>query len=134
MITDFGVARSYGGADNKNRMLVGTPTYMPPEQIVSNIVDGRADVYSAGVMLFEMLVGRLPYPPYDSAMKLLKIKLRLKDRLFMNKPSEINPALNSDLDDIILKAIAYEKNRRYASCDDFAKDIDEYIRHHHYSD
>lgn len=132
MITDFGVARSYGSNSDETRMLVGTPTYMPPEQIVSNLVDGRADVYAAGVMLFEMLVGQLPYPAYDSAMKLLKIKLRLKDRLFLKKPSELNHALDSDLDDIVFKAVAFEKEQRYATCGDFAKDIDAYIKQHHY--
>jgi serine/threonine protein kinase len=128
VITDFGVARSYSGSNEDSRMLVGTPTYMPPEQIVSNIVDGRADVYATGVMLFEMLAGQLPYPPYDSAMKLLKIKLRLKDRLFMKKPSELNPALDSDLDDIVTKAVAYDKDRRYGSCGEFANDIDAYLK------
>lgn len=131
IITDFGVARSYGGSEDKTRMLVGTPTYMPPEQIVCNIVDGRADVYAAGVMLFEMLVGKLPYPPYESAMKLLKVKLRLKDRLFLKKPSGLNPALSPDMDDIILKAVAYDKDRRYPTCGDFAKDVDAYIRQYH---
>jgi serine/threonine-protein kinase len=130
MITDFGVARSYGGVGDESRMLVGTPTYMAPEQIVSNLVDGRADVYATGVMLFEMLVGKLPYPSYDSAMKLLKIKLRLKDRLFQKKPSQLNRALNQDIDDIMAKAVAYDKDQRYATCGEFAKDIDDYLRQH----
>lgn len=130
IISDFGVARSYGGVGDDTRMLVGTPTYMAPEQIVSNLVDGRADVYATGVMLFEMLAGQLPYPAYDSAMKLLKIKLRLKDRLFQKKPSEMNRALDSDLDDIVAKAVAYDKDRRYATCGEFAKDIDAYLKQH----
>lgn len=127
LIADFGVARSYGGASNDDRMLVGTPTYMAPEQIVSSIVDAQADVYAAGVMLFEMLTGRLPYPPYDSPVKLLKIKLRLKDRLFMQKPSEMNAALDAELDDIVLKAVANDKAQRYATCRDFANDIEKYL-------
>ena len=108
--------------------MVGTPTYMAPEQIISGMVDSAADVYAAGVMLFEMLVGRLPYPPYESALKLLKIKLRLQDRLFLKKPSQINPAIHDILDHIILKAIAYNKNNRYATCREFAQDIEQFMR------
>lgn len=128
LITDFGVARSYESSGSEARVMVGTPTYMAPEQILSGIVDNSADVYAAGVMLFEMLVGRLPYPPYDSALKLLKIKLRLQNRIFMKLPSEMNPAINSELDDIVMKAVAYNKTKRYATCREFGKDIEEYMK------
>lgn len=127
IITDFGVARSYGGSDNDNRILVGTPTYMAPEQIISGMVDGRADIYAAGVMMLEMLCGGLPYPPYDSAVKLLKIKLRLQDRLFSKSPSQINPTVDSALDAIVLKAVAYDKEKRYATCREFAQDLENYM-------
>lgn len=128
IITDFGVARSYGGTDNDNRILVGTPTYMAPEQIVSGIVDGRADVYATGVMLIEMLCGGLPYPPYDSAVKLLKIKLRLQDRLFNKSPAQINPAVDEKLNDIVLKAVSYNTERRYQTCREFAQEIENYLK------
>jgi serine/threonine protein kinase len=128
IITDFGVARSYEGSGKDARVMVGTPTYMPPEQIISGVVDSSADVYAAGVMLFEMVAGRLPYPAYDTALKLLKIKLRLQDRLFQKKPSEINPAANTALDDIILKAVSFNKNNRYPTCREFAKDIESYTK------
>lgn len=127
LITDFGVARSYEGSGTDARVMVGTPTYMAPEQILSGIVDSSADVYAAGVMLFEMLCGRLPYPPYDTALKLLKIKLRLQDRIFMKRPSEINPAVKPALDQIVMKAVAYNKNRRYETCREFGEDIEQYV-------
>jgi eukaryotic-like serine/threonine-protein kinase len=127
IVTDFGVARSYGGSEDEGRILVGTPTYMAPEQIVSAVVDGRADVYAAGIVLLEMLCGGLPYPPYDSAVKLLKIKIRLQDRLFNKMPSEVHPEADRDLDDIVLKAVAYDKERRFQSCQDFAKAIEAYM-------
>lgn len=128
IITDFGVARSYESTGKDARVMVGTPTYMPPEQIISGVVDSSADVYAAGVMLFEMVAGRLPYPAYDTALKLLKIKMRLQDRLFQKKPSETNPAANSALDDIILKAVAFNKENRYPTCREFAKDIESYLK------
>ena len=127
VITDFGVARSYSSSEDDGRILVGTPTYMAPEQIVSSIVDGRADVYASGIMLLEMLCGGLPYPPYDSAVKLLKIKLRLQDRLFSKMPSEVNPQADGALDEIVLKAVAYDKEKRFQSCQEFAKAIEAYM-------
>ena len=127
IITDFGVARSYGGSDDDNRILVGTPTYMAPEQIISGVVDGRADVYASGVMLLEMLCGGLPYPPYDSAVKLLKIKLRLQDRIFSKTPSQVNPQADGELDDIVLRAVAYNQERRYPSCREFAEDLESWL-------
>lgn len=128
IITDFGVARSYGGSQHDNRVLVGTPAYMAPEQIVSGVVDGRADVYATGVMLLEMLSGGLPYPPYESAVKLLKIKLRLQDRLFSKLPSQVNPQADRDLDEIILRAVAYDKEGRFQSCGEFARHIETYLQ------
>lgn len=127
LLTDFGVARSYCGSGEDKRMLVGTPIYMAPEQIISNIVDSQADVYAAGVTLFEMLCGNLPYPPYDSAIKLLKIKLRLQDRLFSKRPSQLNPVVEEALDAIVLKAVAYRKDQRYAGCRQFADAINAYL-------
>jgi eukaryotic-like serine/threonine-protein kinase len=128
MITDFGVARSYASSSDDSRILVGTPTYMAPEQIISGIVDHSVDIYTTGVMLFEMLAGRLPYPPYDSAIKLLKIKIRFQDRLFQKKPSELNPAVDHELDDIVMKAVAYHKEARYATCRDFAQNVEQYMK------
>ena len=126
IIADFGVARSYGGGDNEKRIIVGTPTYMAPEQIVSSIVDGRSDVYAAGVMFFEMICGRLPYPPYDSPTKLLKIKLKLKNRLFTKSPSEMNPQVDSTLEKIVLKAIEFNKEERFDSAMAFAVALKQY--------
>ncbi|MCP4746865.1 MAG: serine/threonine protein kinase [Desulfobacteraceae bacterium] len=132
IITDFGVARSYGGQADQARVLVGTPTYMAPEQIISSVVDEQADVYATGVMLFEMLCGQLPYPPFDSAKKLLKIKLRLRDRLFMASPSQINSRIDKTLDKIVRKAVAFDKNIRFRTCGEFGKAIETYLKNRSY--
>jgi serine/threonine-protein kinase len=78
-------------------------------------------------MLLEMLCGGLPYPPYDSAVKLLKIKLRLQDRIFSKTPSQVNPQADSELDDIVLRAVAYNQERRYPSCREFAEDLESWL-------
>lgn len=126
LITDFGVARVSRTTGKSDRLLLGTPNYMAPEQILSGTVDGRADLYSAAVMMLEMLVGRLPYPPYRSAMDLLKMKLGLKDRLFQSRPSEVHPTANRRLDEILFKALAFDRDQRYASCRAFAQALEGY--------
>jgi len=127
IVADFGVARSYAGAEQGTRILVGTPTYMAPEQIVSSVVDGRADIYAAGVMLFQLLCGRLPYPVFDSPTKLLKIKLKLRDRLFLNSPSQLNPKVDSDLEKIVYKAVAFDKKQRFETGLAFSQALKRYL-------
>lgn len=127
IIADFGVARSYAGSDEGQRILVGTPSYMAPEQIVSSVVDGRADLYAAGVMLFELLCGRLPYPPYDSPTKLLKIKLKLRERLFVKTPSQLNPKVDSTLEKIVYKAVAFDRNQRFETGQAFSQALKGYL-------
>ena len=126
LITDFGVARVSRTTNNTDRLLLGTPIYIAPEQILSGSVDGRADMYSAAVMMLEMLMARAPYPPYKTAMDLLKMKLSLKDRIFQKRPSEVHPIANRALDEIVFKAAAFEPDRRYPSCREFAKQLEQY--------
>ena len=96
------------------------------ECFVAAVVDGRADMYSAGVMMLEMLMGKLPYPPYQSAMDLLKMKLGLKDRLFQKRPSEVHPVANRSLDEILFKALAFDREQRYPSCREFASELERF--------
>ncbi len=126
LITDFGVARVSRTTSQSDRLLLGTPIYIAPEQILSGGVDGRADMYSAAVMMLEMLMGRVPYPPYASAMDLLKMKLSLKDRLFQQRPSHAHPIANRALDQIVFKALAFEPDKRYPSCREFANALEHY--------
>jgi serine/threonine protein kinase len=124
LITDFGVARVSRTKGKSDRLLLGTPMYMAPEQILSGSVDGRADMYSAGVMMLEMLMNRLPYPPYESAMDLLKMKLSLKDRLFQQRPSQVHPVANRNLDAVLFRALSFDRDQRYASCREFAQALE----------
>jgi serine/threonine protein kinase len=128
LITDFGVARVSRTTGKSDRLLLGTPMYIAPEQILSGSVDGRADMYSAAVMMLEMLMSRLPYPPYRTAMDLLKMKLSLKDRIFQQRPSQVHPVANRSLDEILFKALAFDRDRRYASCREFAAELETFLK------
>lgn len=126
LITDFGVARVSRTKGKDDRLLLGTPIYMAPEQILSGSVDGRADQYSAGVMMMEMLMGALPYPPYQTAMDLLKMKLSLKDRIFQKRPSAVHPMASRSLDDVLFTALAFSPDQRYPSCREFSKELERF--------
>ncbi len=128
LITDFGVARVSRTTSKSDRLLLGTPMYIAPEQILSGTVDGRADMYSAGVMMLEMIMSKLPYPPYQTAMDLLKMKLALKDRIFRQRPSEVHPMANRTLDEILFKAMAFDRDQRYPSCHEFASELERFSK------
>jgi len=130
IVSDFGLATTTRGSEQDSSVITGTPTYMAPEQILNDPSDGRTDIYATGVMLFEMLVSRLPLPKYSTAMELLKMRLKLKERLFQKKPSEINPMLTREMDDIVFKAIAHDPENRYATCREFLEAIEVYRDHH----
>jgi serine/threonine-protein kinase len=98
IITDFGVARLLRGEESGKPMIQGTPLYMAPEQILGQKLDGRADIYALGTMLFEMLVTQLPIPQYKSKVDMLKAKVLNENGMFQKKPSELRADLNEDMD------------------------------------
>ena len=128
LISDFGIARVLRVKECDTQSTMGSPLYMAPEQIIGSAVDGRTDIYAAGIMLFEMLVPILPIPSFDSFESLLEYKLLKKGGIFLKEPSEVNPILDNDMDKIIRRATAYEPDQRYATCKDFLKDLQWYKR------
>ncbi|MBW1731250.1 MAG: serine/threonine protein kinase [Deltaproteobacteria bacterium] len=128
ILMDFGVAKVAKGPETTTSIILGTPGYMAPEQILEGDVDGRADIYAAGTMLFEMLSPEPLFPDVKSITQLLKKKVKLKDQLFTRRPSDVNPALGREMDEIILKAVAYDPGKRYATCREFQERVKEYLK------
>ncbi len=124
-ILDFGLARLRGAISSgatQSMIIVGTPSYMAPEQTVGGTVDGRADIYAAGVVLFEMITGRKPFAAED-AFDLLGMHRgapipRLAD--VMPAGAVIPPGLQAMIDTAMAKAPA----ARYQSAIEFADAID----------
>ena len=102
---------------------------MSPEQIRNETADGRADIYACGIMLFEMLVSDLPLPKIDP-VELLSLKLRRKDRLFVIKPSEMNPMVNPDMDGVVFRATSFDPGDRFDSCAEFREALLDYQNRH----
>ncbi len=126
LLVDFGLARN-GGAEitlTLEGQIVGTPAYMSPEQAggEGHGVDRRTDVYSLGVVLYEMLTGELPFR--GGKALLLQQILHEEPR----RPRSVNPAIPRDLETVCLKAMARELDRRYASAGDLADDLRRFLR------
>lgn len=126
LVADFGIARALAGEYKSNGLVVGTPLYMSPEQAAGKVTDGRADIYSVGVILFEMSAGKLPVRPVEKAEQILARKKDAPDTFFIEKPAAVSARIDAGLERIILKAIAPSAEWRYASCGDFAADLKKY--------
>jgi serine/threonine-protein kinase len=94
LISDFGLAKFIRG-ENLDLSIRGTPVYMAPEQILGLKVDGRADIYGVGVVLFELLVPELPLLDNETSESFLKRKAYDKKGVFSKKPSDLNPHLHT---------------------------------------
>ncbi|MCX7056701.1 MAG: HEAT repeat domain-containing protein [Proteobacteria bacterium] len=124
-VVDFGVAAAQKEGDaqlTKTGYVIGSPKYMAPEQILGKPVDPRADIYSTGVILYEMLTGVPPYSRGDH-MAVMYQHVQGKAR----PPIEINPRLPQQLSDLVAKAMAVDKMKRYQSMDELRSALEHFI-------
>jgi serine/threonine-protein kinase len=117
-VTDFGIARITDGYQTRSGVMLGTPSYMSPEQLAGRPLDGRSDLYSLGVMLFQLLTGTLPHRS-DSMAQLL--------RSIANEPAPdvraLRPELPQALADVVALALEKRAELRYADGEALANDL-----------
>src|SRR5580704_4176800 len=119
-VTDFGIARAINTEESLTQTgaVMGTATYFSPEQAEGIGVDARSDLYSLGVVLFEMVTGR---PPFMGDTPVAVASKHVRDR--PPAPREINPAIPPTFEAIILKAMSKSPDNRYATGDDLRADL-----------
>jgi len=126
-ILDFGIAKMTDPADNqevaltRGGMIFGTPSYMSPEQAAGDTVDARSDLYSCGVILFEMLTGRKPFIA-DDLVKLMAMQVTAPPPRF----SEVAPQLRipAAVEAAVMRALAKSRDERFASALEFLDALD----------
>ena len=125
-VTDFGIARAVGRDGEQTMtqtgMVIGTAAYLSPEQAQGNPVDGRSDVYSLGVVLYEMLTGRTPFSG-DTALSIAYKHVREDPR----PPSELNRDVSPQLDAVTLKALAKNPDNRYSTAAEMSEDLQRFM-------
>ncbi len=117
-IMDFGVARLDLSHRTQTGVLMGTPAYMSPEQLMGHAVDGRSDIFSLGVVLYTMLVGHRPFQ--GNGVSTIGFKVVNSQPLPL---TTINPDLPAEIDQIVARAITKDLEQRYQSGSDMAADL-----------
>lgn len=115
-VTDFGIARITDSSKTKTGMVLGTPSYMSPEQLSGKKVDGRSDLFSLGVMLYQMTVGTLPFKGESMA----ELMFRIANEPYTN-PRELNPNLPASVVAVIDRALKKNADERFQTGAEFAE-------------
>lgn len=120
--TDFGTAKILQfGTVQQTAHVMGTPSYMSPEQVKGRAVDGRSDIFSLGVMLYEMVTGEKPFPGQNITTVIYKI---------VNEdpvpPRQIDPSIHPGISSIVMRALEKEPDNRYQSCREMLEDLRNY--------
>ena len=126
LVTDFGLAKD---VDSKSLLsmtgdVMGTPAFMSPEQAEGRIrdIDRQTDVYALGAVLYRILTGRVPHEAPTMAATIYKVIHE-----FTREPVQVNPRLPTDLSAVCMKAMEKEKKARYATAEEFARDLDRFL-------
>jgi serine/threonine-protein kinase len=121
-VADFGIARltddtGVGGTATKTGTTVGTPQYMSPEQVASSKVDGRSDLYSTGIVFYELVVGRPPFTATeaDGPFTLMAKHVQAPPQ----PPSVFRPGLNPELEQVILRSLSKRPEDRFQTGQEF---------------
>jgi serine/threonine protein kinase len=121
-VTDFGTAKILQfGTVQQTAHVMGTPSYMSPEQVKGKAVDGRSDIFSLGVMLYEMVTGEKPFPGQNITTVIYKI---------VNEepvpPKQVDPAIHPGISAVVMRALAKDPDARYQSCREMLEDLRNY--------
>jgi len=115
-VTDFGIARLTDSSKTKTGMVLGTPSYMSPEQLAGKKIEGRSDLFSLAVSLYQLLSGRLPFEGESMAQLMFKISSEAPTDILT-----LNPAVPPALAAFLARALAKNPDERFQSGEEFAQ-------------
>lgn len=120
-IADFGIAKAVNGATivNKTTTVMGSVHYLSPEQAKGGYVDARTDIYSLGIVMYEMLTGKVPFDG-ENAVSVAMMHINSD----VPAPSKLNTAVSHTMDEIVMKAAARSPEQRYSSADELIEALD----------
>ncbi|MEK6705848.1 MAG: serine/threonine-protein kinase [Bdellovibrionota bacterium] len=124
-IIDFGIAKTTVSSEStKVGVIKGKPSYLSPEQISGETLDGRCDIFALGIVLWELLAGKKLFVG-DNDLAILK--LIESCQTFVKPPSTVNPKVPKQLDYIVLKALAKSREKRFQTAEDFQRAIHKFL-------
>ncbi len=115
-VTDFGIAKAISSSRTKTGVILGTPNYMSPEQIMGQKIDLRSDIFSLGVVFYQLLTGELPFHGENLSGLLYQIT-----QIAHPSPRNINPKIPKVCEQILNKAMAKDPNKRFGSAGEFGR-------------
>jgi serine/threonine-protein kinase len=117
-VMDFGIARVMESSLTKTGSVIGTPAYMSPEQVNGQKLDARSDIFSLGVILYELLTGQKPFT--GNTISSLMFAIIKSDP---TQPSRLDAKVHASWDEILGKALAKNRDERYASARELAQAV-----------
>lgn len=126
-LVDFGIAKARNASSEETaaNAVKGKYAYFAPEQAKAKELDSRTDVFAAGIVLYELLTGQLPFQG-----RMMDVMARIVRGQFQ-KPRELNPRIPPDLERVVLKAMALEKADRYQTAEAFQQDLNRFLANNH---